>query len=300
MKTLVICFSQTGNTRRVAERIRDGIFEHTGQCDLVNMKDVDTQLLNGYDVVGLGCPVFYFKEPFHVLHFIEGLPPLNTQPWFVFCSHGAVMGQALFSMAASLEKKGALVIGSHHTYADITVPFYPKHTLTSGHPDDTDLMAAVDFGRSIAGCAQSVAKGDTRCITRPSEGLEAWARDMAAMCTPASLAERMPALSINLETCIQCGECEDACPVGGIDMGCDPPRIQEPCIYCFHCASICPTCSIEAEWGPLVASAPEKYQRYTHSLNRAEERGEFRWLVDPETVDCSQPLYKERKREIKS
>ena len=29
-------------------------------------------------------------------------------------------------------------------------------------------------------------------------------------------------------------------------------------------------------------------------------RGEFRWLIDPETINCDDPLYKQREREIKS
>lgn len=45
--------------------------------------------------------------------FIEELPPQNNRQWFVFCTHGAVMGQALFSMARRLTKKEAAVVGFH-------------------------------------------------------------------------------------------------------------------------------------------------------------------------------------------
>ncbi len=113
------------------------------------------------------------------------------------------------------------------------------------------------------------------------------------------LSQGMPRLSVNLEKCTQCRECQDICPVNGIDIESDPPRIQEPCIYCFHCASICPTCSIEADWSQLVKSAPANYARYKDALNNATERGEFRWLIEPETVDCSYPLHKQRESEIK-
>ena len=299
MKTVIIYFSQTDNTRKVAEKIRAGIIENTGQCDLVNMEEVDSSSLAGYDLLGLGCPVFYYKEPFNVREFMLGLPQLKNKHWFVFCSHGAVMGQTLLSMTECLEKKGALVIGSHHTYAGITVPFYPKHTLTTGHPDNQDLLEAFDFGKAIVKCSKAVANGDTSCITKPSPAPEEWARDEANKLTCEFLSRVMPRLSINLETCDQCGECQDSCPVDGIDIESDPPRIQEPCIYCLHCASVCPTCSIEADWSQLVKMAPGNYARYTKALNDAKDRREFRWLIDPETVDCSNPLYKQREREIK-
>ncbi|MCP3944102.1 MAG: 4Fe-4S dicluster domain-containing protein [Desulfobacteraceae bacterium] len=299
MKTAIIFFSQTNNTLKVAEQICDGIFEDTGQCDLLKMEEVSAGSLTDYDLIGVGCPVFYFKEPFNVRHFIEGLPQQKNKHWFVFCSHGAVMGQTLLSMTKCLEKKDALVIGSHHTYANITVPFYPKHTLTSGHPDDLDLREAFQFGKAMVKCSNAVYSGDTSYITKPSPVHENWAKDGGNLLTHALLSQTIPRLSINLETCIQCNECQNSCPVNGIDIESDPPRIQEPCIFCLHCASICPSCSIEADWSPLVKMAPANYARYKEALNDAKDRGEFRWLIDPETVDCSYPLHKQREHEIK-
>ncbi len=295
MKTAIICFSQTGNTRKVAEKIREGILEHAEQCDLIPMDDVDATVLKTYDLIGLGCPVFYYKEPFNVRGFMESLPPQENRHWFVFCSHGAVMGQTLLSMTECLEKKNATVLGFHHTYADITVPFYPRHTLTSGHPDEQDLQEAEKFGRSIVQCSIAVSKGDTSCIRKPSPAPEPWAREQADRMTPDFLSQAMPRLSVNTESCTQCGLCETECPVDGIDIQSEPVRIQSPCIYCLHCASICPTCSIEADWEPVVRMAPANYARYTEALNEAKKRGEFRWLVDPDSVDCSYPLYRERK-----
>ncbi len=205
----------------------------------------------------------------------------------------------LFSMAERLEKKGALVIGSHHTYADITVPFYPKHTLTSGHPDDRDLSEARDFGRIVSRCSKKASIGDRQCINQPEPAPEDWAREEAEKLSFELLSKVMPKLSINMDTCVQCGECRDACPVDGIDIEVNPPRIQDPCIFCFHCASICPACAIEADWTPLVNMAPANYARYRKALDAARDRGEFRWLVDPDTVDCANPLHKQREQEIK-
>ena len=126
MKTLIICFSQTGNTQKVAEEIRDGIIETTGSCNILSLSEVNQKSFSDYDLVGLGCPVFYYREPINVRRFIEGLPELKGKQWFIFCSHGSVMGLTLHSMKKGLEKKGITVIGSHHTYADGFLPF--QHT----------------------------------------------------------------------------------------------------------------------------------------------------------------------------
>ena len=84
MKTLIICFSQTGNTRKVGEYIRDGIMEETEFCEMTDLAGVDTKQLDQYDLVGLGCPVFYYQEPENVRRFIEELPDLNDKNWFLF------------------------------------------------------------------------------------------------------------------------------------------------------------------------------------------------------------------------
>ncbi|MDY6863765.1 MAG: EFR1 family ferrodoxin [Thermodesulfobacteriota bacterium] len=299
MKTLIIYFSQTGNTMKVAESIRNGIIEVIAQCELERMAEVDIGSLSEYDLVGFGCPVFYYKEPFNVRDFIENLPELQGKKWFVFCSHGAVMGVTLLSMTEKLEKKGITVIGSHHTYADVTIPFYPYPTVTTGHPDNDDLEKAHAFGKEIALCSIAVANGNTDCIKKPVPVTEEWASNEASMFTIELMTKIMPRLSINKATCTKCGECQNGCPINGIDTESDPPRIQEPCIFCWHCANICPTCSVEADWSMLVEMAPGNYKRYIEALNNAQARGEFRWLIGPDSISYDAPLYQQRERKTK-
>jgi flavodoxin/ferredoxin len=298
VKTLIICFSQTGNTQKIADCIRDGILEVTGQCDLVNLSDVNTNSLAEYDLVGLGCPVFYYQEPFNVRDFIESLPHLESKHWFVFCSHGSVIGGTFPSMAERLGKKGITVIGYHDSYADGTLPFYPYPTLTTGHPDSLDLGAAHAFGKEIARRSQRIAEGDRSLIPAVKPVPDEWVRT-AGMLNSDFLTQMMPRLRIDMEKCTHCHACEDNCPVKGIDVETDPVRIQEPCIYCYYCAKICPTLAIEADWDMLVAMAPENYARYRQALDEAAARGEFRWLVNPDTINFEDPLYKQRERQAR-
>jgi flavodoxin/Fe-S-cluster-containing hydrogenase component 2 len=297
MRTLIICFSQTGNTRKVAESIREGVVSVTGQCDLVNMADVDTGSLSGYDLVGIGCPVFYYQEPFNVRDFMEHLPHLPGRHWFVFCTHGSIIGNTMPSMAARLREKGILVIGYHDTYADGTLPFYPYPTLTTGHPDRMDLEQAGAFGKKVVERSQRIAEGDRDLVAEPTAVPEEWKRTASAL-NPEFMEQMMPKLRINTEKCTHCHACEDNCPVKGIDVEADPPRIQQPCIYCWFCAKICPVLAIDADWDVLVAMAPENYARYREALDEAAARGEFRWLIDPDSMNFDDPLYKQRQREF--
>ncbi|MCJ7771877.1 MAG: EFR1 family ferrodoxin [Desulfobacterales bacterium] len=299
MKVLMICFSQTGNTRKVAEHIQEGINEVADTCELIGLGEVDIETLSEYDLVGIGFPVFYYKEPFHISDFVEALPLLQGKQWFVFCSHGSVLGMTLISMTERLEKKDIIVIGSHHTYADASLPFYPYPTVTTGHPDEQDLQEAVEFGKTIASCSLAVAKGSTNCIQKPAPVAVDWVPDQSALLTREFMDKAFPRLSINTETCIQCGDCQEACPVDSIDIEASPPRIQDPCIYCWNCAKICPTCSIETDWSGFDSIAASQYQKYIKALNEAEARGEFRWLVDPKSMNYDDPLHKQKERQLK-
>lgn len=299
MKTLIIFFSQTGNTFKIAQCIQQGVTEVTDHCDLRPLNEVDVTSPADYDLVGIGCPVFYYREPFHVRDFLQGLPYLKGRHWFVFCTHGNVIGNFFPSVTELLKKKGAVVVGFHNSYGNITVPFYPRPSFTSGHPDPHDLDKARAFGRELAARCSALAEGPIDPVGIPYPvSSEEWIEDSKKL-TPEFLAQVAPKLRINVETCIGCRECEDNCPVQGIDIEADPPRIQEPCIYCWRCVNICPSLSVAADWDLLVRTAPANYTRYRTELDKAAARGEFRWLVDPETIDCSDPFYKQRERELK-
>ena len=109
-----------------------------------------------------------------------------------------------------------------------------------------------------------------------------------------------PKLQLNADTCVQCGECADNCPVGGIDVEADPPRLQSPCIFCWRCVNVCPTLSITADWSPILSMASDNYARYKKELDRLTERGEFRWLIDPGAINVEDPLFRQRERELAS
>ena len=297
MKTLIITFSQTGNTRRVAGEIRQGILAVVKNCELIELKEVDPASLKTYDLVGIGCPVFYYQEPLNVKEFIGQLPQLGGQPWFVFCTHGAIMGITLQSLSESLERKGARVIGCHDTYAGATLPFYPYPMLTAGHPDETDLEEARIFGRSVAERCRLLSEGENVPLRSPPAVPQEWHIN-AAKFTPEFVKRIFPELAINTSLCSRCHECQSGCPVDGIDIDLEPPRIQNPCIHCWNCVNICPEAAIEADWSGQVKLAPKLLERYRYWLNAAAAQEKFRWRIDPESIDFENPYYLQRRRAV--
>ena len=301
MKTLIIYFSMSGYTRKVAERIRNGIMEAKGQCDLKNLHEIDTASLMQYDLIGLGCPVYYYKEPFNISDFIENLPDLKHRHWFVFCTHGSVMGNTLVSMSERLKRRNATVVGYHHTYAEATAPYFTVVVPTSGHPDKFEYDQAQAFGKTVAERSRRIHKGENHLIPDPDPVPEEWRQ--AAEFLTREVVSQAPSLRIDMEKCSKCHECEKYCPVHGIDVEEDPPRIQNPCIYCYQCAMICPTCAIDGGWETENKEAMElgrvTLDRYIAELKKAELRGEFRWYIDPETINVEANQFKQKKSKLK-
>jgi hypothetical protein len=48
----------------------------------------------------------------------------------------------------------------------------------------------------------------------------------------------------------------------------------------------------------MVANNPAHYARLRKWLDQAVERGEFRWLVDPDSIDFFDYMYKQRERAL--
>ncbi len=298
MNTLIIYFSQTGGTLKVAEHIRDGVMDMTGQCDMVSIEEAGVASLADYDLVGLGCPVFYFQEPFNVRSFMESLPQLPGKQWFLFSTHGSSWGNIFPLMAERLKSKGIIVIGYHHTYSDSSLPYYPYPSMTHGHPDAQELGEARSFGRELITCSKRIAQGDESLIPAPEPVPEDWVK-ISEMYTPEFMEQELPRLSIDMDKCTLCKDCEEGCPVDGIGVEEDPPRIQQPCIYCWNCAKICPVQAIEADWEARAAAVRENFAKYRKTLDEAAERGVFRWCIDPDTIDIDDPLYKQLDRKVK-
>jgi Fe-S-cluster-containing hydrogenase component 2 len=162
------------------------------------------------------------------------------------------------------------------------------------------LDQAKAFGKEITERSAIITDKDSDLIPVPGPvSSDEWIQESKVMSEEA-IKQFLPKFSINRETCVRCHECEKNCPVQGIDIEAEPPRIQDPCIYCWRCVTICPTLSVEADWEQLVAMAPQNYARYKKELDRVAARGEFRWLIDPGSIVFDDPLYKQRQREIKS
>jgi flavodoxin/NAD-dependent dihydropyrimidine dehydrogenase PreA subunit len=300
MKSIVVYFSQTGNTKKIAQDIYAGLAEVAGKCDIARIQDVKNEDLLPYDLIGIGSPVWHRREPANVLSFIEySMKSLEGKHAFIFCTHGLYPGHFIGRVVAALTLEGLKVIGWKNWYASVWLPEHPKPYFTDGHPDEIDLEEAREFGREIAERSRRVVAGENHLIPTLPVGREyhelypgpgstsrPGRRDNRDG-TLEFIDLRSFDLKVNKEKCLypKCTLCIDNCPTQSINFNVSPPLFRENCDRCWYCEQICPRGAIEVNWKP-IADFVEKYitDDWEKITQDAVARGLLRRLVPPEEI----------------
>ncbi len=298
MKCIVIYFSQTGNTEKVAKAIQAGVKRVAGHCDIVKIKEANPRHLYEYDLIGLGTMVME-REPGNVTAFINDMRFVGGKHIFAFATHGTTPELLFPSMVPKLKHRGLVVIGTRDWYGNCCLPYQSEPYATAGHPDEIDLEEAENFGREMVERSQRIFNGETGLIQpvpKAPEGPKYGDEDV-------SIANKFKSMAkLNMEKCIypRCRLCMDNCPMDGIDLSVKPPVFAKPCINCMFCEQICPTGAIDAEaWYEAVTPVWNKIfdKHVLPPLVKAEAEGRFRRLVPVEDIGRDNPIYKvHRKR----
>jgi flavodoxin/ferredoxin len=311
MKTLIVYFSLTGNTQKIARAVFSGIKSLGVDCDICKLKEVKGQDLTQYDLIGLGSPV-HFYEPANVTNFVRSLPSLPGKHAFLFCTH-ATRPEAFFpSIMEALKPKNLLIIGTNHWYGSFDDQQFPKPYMTDGHPDEIDLKEAEDFGKEMVDRSRRIRNGETGLVPVLPIGREIgmeMAMEVQRIATnDLKLPEdanfrhgdkKQPRFKTQTKFDIQkckypeCRLCVDNCPIGGIDLSVSPPRFAEPCMNCFFCEKICPTGAIDGDFETAAKTFRWRVENILSPiLDKAEAEGRFRRLIPKDKVGWDTPYYK--------
>lgn len=303
MKSIIIYYSQTGNTEKVARAIQTGIIQVTGQCDLVKIQDANPRRLYEYDLIGLGSPCFG-KEPFNVAAFINNMRSVGGKHAFVFTTHGGSPVHFFPSIYPKLKRRGLTIIGMGDWYGDCYLLHHIEPYPTKGHPDEIDLQEAETFGREIVMRSWKIAAGEISLIpSEPHEPEQLSAEKVQEMLTADDLPDLgfgenlvlvyRSKLKFHKEKCLypKCRLCVDNCPMNGIDLSVDPPIIAKPCHPCEFCSRVCPTGAIDiTEWlnDWAIVTLKNLYPQVLFpQLEKAESEGTFRRLLPKDKIVLS-------------
>jgi flavodoxin/ferredoxin len=305
LNAIIIYYSQTGNTAKIAAAIRDGVKE-VCPCDLARLQDIDTPDLAPYDLIGLGAPVWHRREPSGVMNFIEyTMDNVEGKHGFTFCTHGLLPGHFFARVVPLMTQRGLTVVGWQDWYTGVTMPEKPKPYFTDGHPDAIDLEEAKAFGKETAGRSRRIFAGEKDLIPvlprggayeklYPGRG-QGWQLKKGrkkAPSTPTSILLEQAGLrsfdvTFHREKCLypKCTICIDNCPTNSIDMIMSNPFNRKRCDRCWYCEQLCPTGAIEIDWEAIVKVIKEHVAPgFIEIYKEAQAQKRFRPLVPLDKV----------------
>jgi ferredoxin len=288
MKSIIIYFSQTGNTEKIALAIQEGVKQATGQCDIVKIKDANPKKLYEYDLIGFGSPVF---NVYNVWAFISSMRYVGGKHAFGFCTHGGSPETFFPNMVPKLKQKGLVVIGMRDWYSNCYCLHHVEPYPTMGHPDEIDLKEAEDFGREMVQRSWRISAGETGLIPPDPPPPPFMPENVGGIIEAFS-----SMLKLHKEKCLypNCRLCMDNCPMDGIDLSVDPPIIAKPCMFCEFCCRLCPTGALDMdEWVKAAAVTCENMypEMLLPALDKAEAAGIFRRLLPKEKIGIEAKVY---------
>lgn len=299
MKVLIVYYSQTGNTQRVAHSIQDGVRSKGHEVYVSALKNTTYAMLEQYDLIGIGSPV-WMADPPPVRRFIEGLPQQNGKHAFVFNTHGTLPALFMPVVVGNLSAAGFAVVGWADWYGDCSIQVFPSPYYTGGHPDAQDLAEAEAFGARMCQKSEDIHAG--RDEVPPTPGPENIPPMQAVAVTNMLCGTRSPhcGLRRDAEKCLypKCGICEANCPMGYIDLengkyGMHGDRCGDG-HGCTYCEMLCPTGAIYADPPFEVKApvgAPNHRGLFEQTLDAAEEAGSFRRIVPKDEIGYLTPYY---------
>ncbi len=301
MKILIIYYSQTGNTQKIARMVRDGLREGGHQVTLKFLKNVSYEEVQEYDMIGVGSPV-WFEMPPNLRKFVEEMPMLDGKLAFSFCTHGT-MPDLYFPLAVPrLQKKGLKVIGWKNWYGNCVVQIFPEPYYTAGHPDEQDLAEARAFGKEMGELGEKVMAGAEELIPPTPMPNMMPMHANAAIEHLGGFHNMHGRLVRDPEKCLypKCHICMDNCPRNFIDLASEPQKYGncgdtcDDCHGCTYCELLCPAGAIRPAV-PYEEVAPVGHEHgsalFEMVLNKAEAEGKFRRLISFEEVGTKTPYY---------
>jgi flavodoxin/NAD-dependent dihydropyrimidine dehydrogenase PreA subunit len=308
MKSLIIYYSQTGNTRKIARAIHKGMSQVAEQCDIVPLKKVKYEDLPNYDLIGIGSPIWFAETP-NVTFWLDGLPHQQGKHAFFFSTHGTLPILYAPIMARKLKIKDFTVIGWNDWYGGNQVEGSPAW-FTDGHPDDIDLKEAEDFGREMVATSRRISAGETELIP-PLPDMPAVSFQVLDLLLRAI--HKIPGFSVHgtftydREKCNypKCRICVDNCTMGYIDFSTEPRKFGsegDKCTTaCTFCEQICPTGAITQSRAAMNSTLQPETRRladiariedknaFMAAIDEAEAQGRFRRLIPKEKVGLPTP-----------
>ena len=146
MKSLIVYYSESGNTEKVAEAIAGAI-----AGDIKRVEETKPEELVDYDLIFIGTPVHGSRPAKKIEDFLDELPQLQGKKAAAFCTTHIGGDETTFKLIREkLEKKGIIFIDGFSClgWSRLIGNFGPR-IFNRGRPNSEDLRKASEFAKRV-------------------------------------------------------------------------------------------------------------------------------------------------------
>ncbi len=145
MKPLIIYYSRTGNTEKIAKAMADELDAELKEADKVDK-------VKERELIGLGSGIYAMKHDKRILNLVDEIP--SSSKVFIFSTSGMTSNWIVNFMHSALRKKlenkGVEIIGEWNCPGHDNFILIRWLGLNKGRPNEKDLMAAENFVKEVS------------------------------------------------------------------------------------------------------------------------------------------------------
>ena len=280
MKVLIIYFSGTGNTFKVAQKYAESFHELGHEAELVSvdglpknkaLTDEFLLKLQCADLVGFGYPVHAFNAPSVMLKLDKFLPKqINAKRAFIFNTSGEPLK---LNNISSLKLRHMLKRRRYNVFSEYH--YCMPYNIIFRHTDEMAYKMWNTAQQLIPLDVQEIVHGTPHMLKRVFCGaFVAW----VMRCEHWGVRLNGKQYKVKKE-CIHCQKCIHICPTHNISVNKKGKlKFGGNCLMCMRCAQLCPKDAIKTGWfnhwkvnGAYTFEKPttEQSQHYNKMLTKS-------------------------------
>ncbi len=231
MRTAICYFSGTGNAYALSKKLAEELGQGSSLFAIPELFDLRS--LDGYDAIGVVCPVYSFGPPSIVKKFVKRLAIIHDRYFFGIMCYGKMSAAALYLLSNEFKASGLTL----NYGATIKMP--ENYIVALSIPSENEIEKQfTDMDKAVVQIAADIKAQKQEPI--------GWS--FGALFTPFynNANKHISDTSKNFKVtgCIGCGTCESVCPVANIIMKNSMPEFGDICEGCLACLHTCPESAI--------------------------------------------------------
>lgn len=233
---MILCFSGTGNSRYIAERIAEALQDEIVDLN-AKIKAADYAPIQVGDDIVLVTPTYAWRIPQIVSAWLTKTELLSAKRiWFVMDCGSEIGNAAKFNRILAGQKRL-----QYRGTAQIVMP--ENYIAMFKAPEREEA-------ESIVKAAEPAIADAIACLKAkkpfPATRSNLYDRFMRSAVNPIFYRLFVKAAAFQVrDACIGCGQCADRCPLNNITIRAGKPVWGNDCTHCMACICYCPTEAIE-------------------------------------------------------